>query len=446
MSIVNKKEPLLLVLGDLLALALSLFLTLLLRYLEMPSKATLAIHLVPFIIIFIYSIISFYAVGLYGKRLLVIRRGMPGTVIRTQIANGLLAVALFYFIPAFTVTPKLNLLIYSILSMGLLITWRVWSYRLLSSKRRYRAIIIGQGSELYELANEVNNSTRSALECAHIVDLAKVPTGDLTALLHKYLDEKNVTHIIADIRHPSLVPLMPDLYMRSFPKIRLIDFHEFYEEMFDRIPLSSMTYGWVLEHISPAISLWYDVLKRAMDIVLSLILAVFAIITYPLVSLAIKLEDGGKVFISQERIGEGNKIMKVLKYRTMKVNDGGKWLTEGDERVTKVGRFLRRARIDELPQIMSVVKGDMSLIGPRPDIVDLSETLEKEIPYHHTRTIIRPGLSGWAQVNQDKPPQSIEESKLRLSYDLYYIKNRSFSLDLRIALRTIRTLLSRVGM
>jgi lipopolysaccharide/colanic/teichoic acid biosynthesis glycosyltransferase len=130
----------------------------------------------------------------------------------------------------------------------------------------------------------------------------------------------------------------------------------------------------------------------------------------------------------------------------MNVNDGGKWLTDADNRVTRVGKILRKSRIDELPQILAVIKGDMSFIGPRPDIVNLGETLEKQIPYHNTRSIIRPGLSGWAQVNQDKPPQSVEESKLRLSYDLYYIKNRSLGLDIRIALRTIRTLLSRFGM
>ena len=130
----------------------------------------------------------------------------------------------------------------------------------------------------------------------------------------------------------------------------------------------------------------------------------------------------------------------------MQRNEPGKWLSESDNRVTRVGRFLRKTRIDELPQALAVLKGDMSLIGPRADIAGLAERLEAEIPYYSVRNIIKPGLTGWAQINQEKPPQSLEETKIRLSYDLYYIKHRSLGLDLRIILRTLKTLASRVGM
>jgi len=132
----------------------------------------------------------------------------------------------------------------------------------------------------------------------------------------------------------------------------------------------------------------------------------------------------------------------------MNRTDGGRWVAEADNdnKVTRVGYFLRKSRIDELPQVWSVLKGDLSLIGPRWDIKGLKDTLEKQIPYYGIRTIVKPGLSGWAQVNQEKPPQSLEETKARLSYDLYYIKNRSLGLDIQIALKTIKTLLSLVGM
>lgn len=118
---------------------------------------------------------------------------------------------------------------------------------------------------------------------------------------------------------------------------------------------------------------------------------------------------------------------------------------DNDKRITRVGSFLRKSRIDELPQLWNVLRGDISLIGPRPDIYDLGQELAHNIPYYTVRSTIKPGLSGWAQISQDLPPQSLEETKLRLAYDLYYVKNRSIVLDGQIIIKTIRTLLSRGG-
>ena len=131
----------------------------------------------------------------------------------------------------------------------------------------------------------------------------------------------------------------------------------------------------------------------------------------------------------------------------MTYSDNGKWIKEEDNpnKITKIGYLLRKSRIDELPQLLSILKGEISLIGPRPDIIDLGEKLTNEIPFYLIRYAIKPGLSGWAQIMQDKPPQTIEETRVRLQYDLYYIKNRSLILDLIIILRTVRTLLSRTG-
>jgi len=192
----------------------------------------------------------------------------------------------------------------------------------------------------------------------------------------------------------------------------------------------------------------YDIVKRIGDIILSIFVAIIFVISVPFVAFLIKLDDGGPIFITQKRIGKNNRLINVLKYRSMTQNDGGVWLTENENenKVTRVGYYLRKTRVDELPQVMSVLKGDMSFVGPRPDIVDLGNRLEKNIPYYTIRNVIKPGLSGWAQVSQEKPPQSVEETKLRLSYDLYYIQNRSLGLDTKIVLRTIKTLLSRVGM
>ena len=188
---------------------------------------------------------------------------------------------------------------------------------------------------------------------------------------------------------------------------------------------------------------------RLMDIIIATPLFIFSLVLYPFVYLAIKLEDGGSVFITQERVGEKDRLFKMYKFRSMTGNDSGNYKRGSTElRVTKVGAFLRKSRIDELPQLLTVIMGEQSLVGPRPELPALVEEYRKEIPYYDIRHSIKPGMSGWAQIYHENHPHhgtAVELTRGKLSYDLYYIKNRSFILDLKIALKTIRTLLSRVG-
>jgi lipopolysaccharide/colanic/teichoic acid biosynthesis glycosyltransferase len=223
--------------------------------------------------------------------------------------------------------------------------------------------------------------------------------------------------------------------------------HKIYEDIFDRIPLSLVKYSWFLENISASAQKGYDILKRLMDIALSVFLGVISIFVYPFVFIAIKIEDGGPIFFSQERVGQNNKIIKVTKFRSMEVHNDPHGIAS-EPKQTKVGAFLRKTRIDELPQLWNVVIGDLSMVGPRPEIPKLVKFYEKEIPYYNIRHLIKPGLSGWAQLYQTDAPKfeaQVGETKKKLSYDLYYIKNRSLMLDLKVALRTIKILLSREG-
>jgi lipopolysaccharide/colanic/teichoic acid biosynthesis glycosyltransferase len=199
----------------------------------------------------------------------------------------------------------------------------------------------------------------------------------------------------------------------------------------------------------------YDVFKRVIDVVGSLILGLFFLAVLPLVVIAMRLEGRGPVFIVQDRIGRYNSPMKVYKLRTMTFSDAASstWTTEDASRgnvVTRVGGVLRKLSIDEIPQIWAILRGEMSLIGPRNDIVGLGSRLAETIPYYNIRNFVKPGVTGWAQTHQhymgdNISPQSPEESRVRLAYDLYYVKNRSLFLDVTIALRTVKTLLSRFG-
>jgi lipopolysaccharide/colanic/teichoic acid biosynthesis glycosyltransferase len=369
------------------------------------------------------------------------RSSVPGNVLRAQIINAVIAVFLFYFVPAFTVTPKITLFIYLALSTSFLLLWRIGASPLLSLQRRNPALLIAGGKEAEELLREMKLNSRLALDCQKQID----PTQKIENISAE-LDATQYQYIIADMNNPQVESLLPELYRRYFPTARVIDMHDLYEDVFNRIPLSRMNYAWIMSNVSSISPKVYDLLKRVGDIALGVIVGLVACILYPFVALAIKIEDGGPVFIRQERLGRNNQIFHIWKFRTMQRSDGGVWLPVSENKVTRIGHFLRKSRIDELPQALSIIKGDMSLIGPRADIIDLGKRLAGEIPYYSIRTVVTPGLTGWAQINQEKPPQSVEETKTRLTYDLFYIKHRSVMLDFVITLRTLKTILSREGM
>lgn len=445
MTIFNKKEALALFFGDIFFFYTALWLTLFARYFATPDGAIMRQHAVPFSIIFFVWVIIFFISGLYEKQTLILKSKLPSIIFNAQVVNSVIAVLFFYFIPYFGITPKTNLFVDLVLSFGLIVLWRLKIVPFLGVRRKQNAILIGSGEEMEELKKEVNENDRYILKFVSSIDLDKIEGIDFSEEILPLIYRENVSTVVIDIKDPKSEMILPHLYNLIFSGVRFIDISKVYEDIFDRVPLSLLKYNWFIENVSSSSKAVYGILKRWMDIVVSMILAVLPLIFCPIVALAIKIEDGGTVFIAQERFGKGDKIIKILKFRTMKTNDKGVWLTEVDNRITKTGTFLRKTRIDELPQLWSVINGDLSLIGPRPDIIDLGKKLMKEIPYYNVRYLIKPGLSGWAQIKQDTPPQSVEETKRRLAYDLYYIKNRSFILDLKIALKTIKTLLSRTG-
>lgn len=449
MTIVNKREPLLLLLGDLVFFFIALWLTLFVRYFEIPNYERFIAHTEPFLILFLIWISFFYIAGLYEKHTIFLRNKLPSIILNTQVVNSLAAVSFFYLVPFFGITPKTNLFIYLVISFGLIVLWRLFIFqKVFFSKKKFSAILIGSGEEMKELKNEVNQNDRYGFSFVRSIDVHELDQIDFQREVLDVVYSESVSLIAVDMRDPAIEPIVPQLYNLIFCGVQFIDTHKVYESIFDRIPLSIIGYSWFLENISSKSHIVYDTFKRIMDVTVAIIFGLFTLIFYPLALLAILIEDGRKPFISQERVGKGGIRFKLLKFRTMtNNNDRGGW--PGDEgeinKITHVGSFLRKTRIDEFPQLWNVLKGNMSLIGPRPDIIGNFETLVKEVPYYTIRNVVKPGLSGWAQTHQDIVPHSIEETKVRLAYDLYYIKNRSFILDIKIALQTIKTLLSKVG-
>lgn len=443
----NKREPIILFTGDVFFLCLALWFTLLFRYMEIPAKEVFQGHLAPFSLLFVVWIINFFVAGLYEKHTLILKKKIPAVIFNTQIINSIIAIIFFYFVPFFGIAPKTNLFIYLIVSSILIFVWRFYSISFLRSRKKQNAILIGSGAEMTELLNEIKNNNRYDIELVSFVNLEDVSGIDFqTEIINKIYSE-NIHSVIVDLNNEKVLEILPHLYNLIFSGVRFIDMYKVYEDIFDRTPLSLVGYNWFLENISSRRHLAYDFLKRTMDIVIAFVLGIVSLVFYPFVYLAIKIDDGGPVFFVGERIGQNGRVINLLKFRSMSVSSMGGGIEE-KPKVTKVGDFLRKTRIDELPQLINVLKGEMSLIGPRPETPSLVKRYSETIPYYNIRHLIKPGLSGWAQMYHKNHPHhgvNIDETKNKLSYDLYYIKNSSLVLDLKIALKTIRTLLSRAG-
>lgn len=447
----HRAEALLLFFGDLVILYTSLLFTLFVRYGFLDAGELyrmLMLHLIPFSIVFLLWTLVFFIAGLYEKHTLFLQKQLPQLLSRALILNVVIAVLFFYFIPAFKITPRINLFICLFVSSILLYFWRRFRLRSFTDAGRQNAVIIGSGEEMEKITQEINQNPRYRIKFAFTVDALSLSKTDIPDIIRR-LSTEHVALVVMDLHSREVQALLPHLYVLLFSGIRFVDMHDMYEDVFDRIPLSLVRYHWFLEHISSvSYRFTYEFLKRLMDIIVSSLLGIFSLIVYPLAYVAIKLDDDGALFVSQERVGLNNKIIRTIKFRTMSRDDKGEPELKKGNKVTRVGTFLRRTRIDELPQLWNVLHGEMSLIGPRPELPSLVEVYEREVPHYNIRHLIKPGLSGWAQLYHKNPPKvdaNPDATATKLSYDLYYLKHRSILLDIKIALKTVKVLLSRSG-
>jgi lipopolysaccharide/colanic/teichoic acid biosynthesis glycosyltransferase len=451
------RELLLLLCGDMVVFMSALWVTLLVRYFSLPSVEVLADHFGPFLILSCIWIVIFFIGGLYDKHTIFLKSLLFTRILNIQIINIALAAILFFIIP-FGITPKTNLVIYLVISIGMITVWRLYFFNFFSPKLKHRAMLLADGPEAIQLIEEINNNDRYNYTFVRLVDKAAAEeTPDLKEKLLKLVRKERISIIVANPHSPYLDDILPSLFDLAFLNFELtfLDFYKVYEDTFDRIPLSALRYEWFLNHVSQSKNPVYDFVKRIIDIAGSVLIGCVLVLCLPFIYIAMRIEGPGPVFITQERLGQANKRVTVYKIRTMTENRSASatWTPEDaaqGNRITRVGSLLRKLSIDELPQVWTILKGEMSLIGPRNDIIGLGERLAKEIPYYNIRNFVKPGVTGWAQTNQhyqagNISPQSIEESRIRLAYDLYYVKNRSVWLDITIAIRTIKTVISRFG-
>lgn len=432
--------------GDICFFALSLWLTLFLRALSLPPQHVVVGHFIAFAPLYLVWVAVFFIAGLYERRqFLLARRAFSATLLSAQVVNITIAAIFFFFVPYFGIEPKTVLVIYLVVSFLLVLFWRAVLFPRLGLQKPERALLVGSGPELDDLGMVLTTSRFSPVEIvAHL--------RPRNALLPQEVEESIALNqprvIIADFEDLLVAAAFPALYNLLLSGVRFIDSGLLYEEVFGRVPLSRLDDSYVARNISRTVHRFYDPAKRAMDLLASLILGIVSLVFYPFIALAIRLEGPGPIFIAQERVGEGERVITLYKFRSMERNDTTLGTEASGNRVTRVGAFLRATRLDELPQLWNIFRGDLSLIGPRPELPSGVALYEKEIPYYGVRHLIKPGLSGWAQLYHENHPHhtaSVDATREKLSYDLYYLKHRSLTLDAIIALKTIKKMLMKSG-
>jgi len=285
----------------------------------------------------------------------------------------------------------------------------------------------------------------SSEECAGGSGLPELTNG---RELHDYLRREGITKVIVSFSERRGAFPVDEILQCRMSGIDVVDAITFYESMNRKLFIESITPSWFIFSQGFRISSSRRIFKRALDVagasVGLLLLAPF----FPLFAALIKLDSPGPVFFRQVRVGEGDRLFTIFKLRTMRqdaeASTGAVWAQKNDPRVTKLGTFLRKSRIDELPQLINVIKGEMSLVGPRPERPEFVQDLKKEIPFYSERHYMKPGVTGWAQVKYPYGA-SLEDAIEKLRYDLYYIKNYSVLFDIRVILLTIGVVVFRKG-
>ena len=400
------------------------------------------------------SINDFYNLVVSGQLRSVLRRLI-------QIILQLLVIyfVIFFLSPRDTL-PRLFILYYSILSFLLIALWRgvVWLWIIQRVEFKRRVLIVGTGWSAQTIIETLNEYAPHDYEIVGVIaenDSSQASTHQL----HRLGTVENLLSIALN-EHVAEIVLAYDSIISGIVLRSVVDCYEhglsivpmpiLYEAITGRVPIEHVgTDDWkvILPIEQSSIFNPFQPLKRFMDILLSLIGLIIFIPLFPLLAIAIRLETPGSIFYTQERLGKGGKIFKIFKLRTMIQNaekNGPQWAIDDDDRVTLIGRFLRKTRLDELPQFINILRGDMSLVGPRAERPHFVEELSTQIPFYRTRHVIRPGATGWAQIRYPYG-NSVEDSLIKLQYDLYYIRHQSIAFDLLIMLRTIGKMLSFSG-
>jgi len=442
------KEQLVLLGGDIVLIIASFYLAPVLRFgvfLDLsviwgwPDLSAIFIYLLCFYVFNFYNIEERFDTAGYVLRFLL-----------ALAAADLFIATLFY---VFSVRPYTTVILFlnTLLILSFCCGWRFLYDRWCGKTRKvFRTMVVGAGRagyDLYEMLSKRNDFVIAGFldddpgKCGADLGAARVLGG--TNLLPSLLDEVDV--VIVAITRSMSGDLYKQLVEAKMRGVTVYEMPTFYERVLGKIPVNHVSDPWLVSVSIPGvqINMYNQKIKKVLDKFLSLI---GLTLTFPIVfmtAIAIKLDSKGPIFYRQERAGRDGRSFELVKFRSMKIDaevNGAVWAQENDPRVTRVGKMIRMLRFDEIPQFWNVLRGEMSLVGPRPERPEFVKELIEEIPYYSLRHAVAPGITGWAQVNYPYGA-SKKDALAKLEYDLYYIKNLSPLLDLLILGRTIRTVL-----
>jgi exopolysaccharide biosynthesis polyprenyl glycosylphosphotransferase len=363
------------------------------------------------------------------------------SIIRGTIFSVIISILGIYLLPirSENITPKTNLLLIALVALPLLYFWRRFFFSYFAHDRRLRGtLLIGSPETLRLVEYELNRKPHLGYKvlASYTPEADKLPLSEDVQLIAV---ERNLT---------KEGNLYKEIFNQLGSGIEIIDLATFAERISGKIPIRAIDESWFIEYCGHQESRSYDVVKNLVDRTIAIILIVLLIPVAIVLLPILLLVHGRPIFFKQVRTGVNNKPFTLYKLRTMVVDaekSGAQWAKPGDARITPLGKILRKTRLDELPQLINILRGEMSLVGPRPERPEIIEKqLAPVIPFYHLRHLVKPGVTGWAQVTF-RYGFSAEDSLEKLQYDLFYVKNKSGWLDLIVILKTIKTVLTGAG-
>lgn len=402
-------------------------------------------------IITIVSLILSYYFDLYEPQIVSVRLQIYFRILLVLGFDCFLLSAFIWFDPDVTIGPYVYVVGFGLLTPALIFLRSTYEWLVAKKYFRERVYVLGAGDYARTIVDTIRHRPDLGMEVVDWQDVQLEPSDRKRvwiAALERIAQAQPPVHriVVAMEGRRGELPVQELLSLR-FQGVAVEEVQTLSERLYGKIQLDGLRPSSFLYSEGFRMGVFQQFLRQLLSIFAAAILLLLFAPFFPFVVLAVKLSSKGPIFFRQTRVGMGGRNFQVLKFRTMFTNaeaGGAKWATKNDPRVTKVGMFMRKTRIDEVPQLWNVLRGDMGFVGPRPERPEFTAWLNEELPFYYLRNLIRPGLTGWAQVRYGYGA-TLEETKQKLEFDLYYIKHMSLGLDLLIMFETVKTILRRRG-
>lgn len=457
----NSEQRFILIAGDLLAGGIALVLSLLIwaRTDSLDFSAEFFrtrvdtwFYLLP--IFWIILLVDTYDLGKAGK----FRSTLKGVVIALIVAS--VAYLIVYFLVPPLSLPRVGVAAFIIITSVLTVIWRLIFIRMFKAvSQQRRVLIIGAGKAGTELSGEISKADPMPYNLVGFIDddplklntrINGFPVLGNYKTMESIVEQLGVSDLILAISNEMNQGMFAEVLEAQEAGIELTTMQEAYESITGRVPIDLLQPDWVVRAFldRKPTSGFYRIFKRLLDIFLALIGLIGLVAIFPLIAIGLIIDGGFPIIFRQERLGRGGKPYTIYKFPTMRKDSessqAGLVTAEKDPRITRFGRLLRKTHLDELPQIINVLKGEMSFVGPRPERSELVRVFQSGVPFYRTRLLVKPGITGWAQIHQGYA-ETVEETSIKLEYDLYYISNASIWMDITILLRTVGSVLGLKG-